>query len=310
MLDTFFGSIPSILMIVAPIVIAAAGGMLCERSGVVNIALEGLMAIGAWTAAAVHVTLERMIPSQTSVYIALIAGGAAALLFSVIHAFACVSMKADQTVSGTGNNLTANGLTLFLSQVFFSQSRTPGYHIGMLPFHNKGNPLGFLINGIYPTALIAVLIVLGVWFLLYRKPFGLRLRACGEHPQAAASAGVNVLRVRYFAVLASGLLAGIAGSCLVLTQTIQYTPNTINGTGFIAIAVVAFGRWRPAGITLTGLFFGAAVAFSVVNIGPLQAIKALLPSEFFSLLPYALTLLALVVFSGKNYAPAAAGKPF
>ena len=296
-------------MIVAPILIAAAGGLLCERSGVVNIALEGLMAIGAWTAAALHVVLETVIPAQASAYIALLAAAAAGTLFSLIHAFACVSMKADQTVSGTGINLTANGLTLFLSQIFFSQSRTPGYKIGMLSFHTRSpNPLARLFNGIYPTALIAALVVLAVWFLLYRKPFGLRLRACGEHPEAAAAAGVNVRRIRYFAVLASGFLAALAGASLVLTQTIQYTPNTINGTGFIAIAVVAFGRWKPAGISLSALFFGAAVALSVVNIGPLQTVKEHLPSEFFSLLPYAITLLALVVFSGKNYAPAAAGK--
>ncbi|MDR2510224.1 MAG: ABC transporter permease [Spirochaetaceae bacterium] len=298
MLDTLLGSIPSILMIVSPILIAAAGGMICERSGVVNIALEGIMAVGAWTAAASHVVMESSIPSQISVYIALALGAAAGLVVSIVHAYASVSMKADQTVSGTGINLTANGLTLFLSQVFFAQSRTPGYKLGMMPF----------ANGVYPTALIAIAVVLAVWFLLYKKPFGLRLRACGEHPEAASSAGVNVKNIRYFAVLASGLLAGLAGGCLVLTQTIQYTPNTINGTGFIAIAVVAFGRWKPSGISLSALFFGAAVAFSVLNIGPLQAVKAHLPSEFFSLLPYAITLLALIVFSGRNYAPAAAGK--
>ncbi|MDR2521642.1 MAG: ABC transporter permease [Spirochaetaceae bacterium] len=310
MLSTLAGSIPSILMIVAPILIAAAGGMLCERSGVVNIALEGLMAMGAWTSAALHVTLERFVPSQISVYVALCAGALAGLAFSAIHAFACVSMKADQTVSGTGVNLTAGGLTLFLSQVFFNQSRTPGYRIGMLPFHfGQGNVFAWLFNGIYPTALIAALVVLAVWFVLYKKPFGLRLRACGEHPGAAVAAGVNVRNVRYFATLGSGLLAGLAGGCLVLTQTIQYTTNTINGTGFIALAVVAFGRWLPRGITLSSLLFGIAVAFSVVNIGPMQAIKAHVPSEFFNLLPYAVTLLALIAFSGKNYAPQAAGKP-
>lgn len=300
MLDMVLGTLPSVLMIVSPILIAAAGGMICERSGVVNIALEGLMGIGAWAAAAVHVVLEQSIPSGVSVYVALAMGAVAGLIFSLIHAYATVSMKADQTVSGTGINLTATGITLFLSQVFFSQSRTPSYKIGMMPFR----------NGIYPTAVIAIGVVLVVWFLLYKKPFGLRLRSCGEHPQAAQSAGVNVTRVRYFAVLASGLLAGLAGGCLVLTETIQFTQTTVNGRGFIAIAVVAFGRWKPSGITLSSLLFGIAVAFSVLNIGPLQTIKANLPSDFFSLLPYAITLLALVAFSGKNYAPAAAGKVF
>ena len=164
-------------------------------------------------------------------------------------------------------------------------------------------------SGIYPTALIALAVILIVWFVMYKLPFGLHLRACGEHPHAAASVGINVRRIRYIAVLASGFLAGLAGGCLVLTQTIQYTSSTINGAGFIALAAVSFGRWRPAGITGSSLLFGSAVAFAiyVVNI---PALRNLFPSEFFSLLPYVITLLALVVFSGKNYAPAADGKPY
>ena len=126
---------------------------------------------------------------------------------------------------------------------------------------------------------------------------------------AAASVGIKVKKIRYIAVLTSGFLGGLAGGCLVLTQTIQFTSTTINGTGFIALAAVSFGRWRPAGISLSSLLFGAAVAFSiyVVNI---PSLKNLLPSEFFSLLPYVITIVALVVFSGKNYAPLAAGKPY
>ena len=296
-MDIIRGLVPSILMIVSPILITAAGGMICERSGVVNIALEGLMGIGAFAAASVHVLLENSFSG--SIWLALFVGACIGMLMSVIHAYAAVSLNADQTISGTGINLLASGLTIFFSQILFHTDRTRPYQMGMLP--------GW--NGIYPTALIALVVILIVWFVMYKLPFGLHLRACGEHPHAAASVGINVRRIRYIAVLASGFLAGLAGGCLVLTQTIQYTSSTINGAGFIALAAVSFGRWRPAGITGSSLLFGSAVAFAiyVVNI---PALRNLFPSEFFSLLPYVITLLALVVFSGKNYAPAADGKPY
>ncbi len=296
-MDIIRGLIPSVLMIVSPILITAAGGMICERSGVVNIALEGLMGIGAFTAAAVHVLAESAFPG--SVWFALLLGACTGTLMSLIHAYAAVSLNADQTISGTGINLLASGLTIFFSQILFNADRTRPYKMGMLPGK----------SGIYPTALIALAVILIVWFILYKLPFGLHLRACGEHPHAAASVGINVRRMRYIAVAASGFLAGLAGGCLVLTQTIQYTSTTINGAGFIALAAVSFGRWRPAGITGSSLLFGSAVAFSiyVVNV---PALRNLFPSEFFSLLPYVITLLALVAFSGKNYAPLADGKPY
>ena len=295
-MNVILGMIPSVLMITSPILITAAGGMICERSGVTNIALEGLLGIGAFAAASTHVIMESFCPG--SIWIALAVGAVFGMLFSLIHAYASISLNADQTISGTGINLLSTGVTIFFSQVLFSADRTTPFKIGMLP-----GP-----GGIYPTAYIAFVIIVLSWFVMYKLPFGLRLRACGEHPDAAASVGINVRAMRYFAVL-SGLLAGLAGGCLVLTETIQYTSNTINGTGFIALAAVSFGRWTPAGITGSSLLFGTAVAFAiyVVNI---PALSSVLPAEFFNLLPYVITLLALVVFSGKNHAPASVGKPY
>jgi simple sugar transport system permease protein len=176
--------------------------------------------------------------------------------------------------------------------------RTQNYHMGM--------PSG--AGGIYPTIWIALIILVLTWFVLYHRPWGLRLRACGEHPQAAASAGVNVPRVRYIAVLISGVLGGLAGACLVLTHTIQYTVNTINGKGFIALAAVSFGRWLPLGILGSSLLFGtsAALAVYIINIESLR----FLPPEFFNILPYGITLATLVFFSGRDYAPRASGQPF
>jgi simple sugar transport system permease protein len=164
------------------------------------------------------------------------------------------------------------------------------------------------IGGIYPTAWIALVILAAATFMLYKRPWGLRLRAAGEHPQALASAGVSVLKIRYAAVLISGALAGIAGACIVLTQDIQYTVTTINGKGFIALAAVSFGRWLPMGILGSSFLFGfsSALAVNIINISRFRS----LPAEFFSLLPYLITLLTLVIFSGKDYAPRAVGQPY
>ncbi len=298
-MSMILGMFPSILMIVAPILITAIGGMICEKSGVVNIALEGLMAIGACTAASAHVLMESAgVPHQISILLALTSGAFAGGAFSLIHAVAAINLNADQTISGTGINLLASGVTIFASQILFSADRTREFRMGM--------QTDFL--GIYPTAYIAIGVVVLSWFILYKLPFGMHLRSCGEHPSAAESVGINVKRMRYFAVLSSGILAGLAGGCVVLTQTIQYTSNTINGRGFIALAAVSFGRWKPLGVLGAAFLFGAAQAFAIIanNIPALRV----LPTEVFSILPYVTTLVALVLFSGKNFAPRAAGKPY
>jgi simple sugar transport system permease protein len=298
-MTTLINMLPSALMMTAPILIAASGGMVCERAGVVNIALEGLMAVGAMSAATVHFFLQGAgAHGALSIPIALTAAVLVGIMFSCIHAFASISMGADQVVSGTGINLLSTGITVFFCQILFRQERSAPFKMGMLP-----GPYG-----IYPTALIALCVLLAVWYVLYRRPLGFRLRACGEHPQAAASSGVDVVRIRYIAVLISGALAGLAGGCLVLTQTIQYTANTINGKGFIALAAVSLGRWLPLGILGASLLFGVSIGLAVyiVNISSLN----FLPSEFFSALPYMITLFMLVLFSGKDYAPKAAGQVY
>jgi len=288
--------LPSTFMIVSPILIAAIGGMICERAGVVNIALEGLMSMGAMTAAVCHVLLESKI--GFSIPMALLMSMAVGGLFSLIHAFASITLRADQVVSGTGINLLANGVTVFVCQLLFQMDRSQNYRMGM----RSG------LFGIYPTIWLALALLALSWYMLYKRPWGLRLRAAGEHPQALASAGVNVIRIRYIAVLISGILAGLAGGCIVLTQDIQYTVSTINGKGFIALAAVSFGRWVPLGILGSSFLFGvsSALAVNIINISGLQ----FLPSEFFNAMPYLITLVTLVLFSGKDYAPRAAGKPY
>jgi simple sugar transport system permease protein len=299
---------PIALIYATPILIAALGGLYSERSGIVNIALEGIMMIGAFVAAAVTVVLE---PNPMAGYWGILAGIAAGALFSLLHAFASVHLRADQVVSGTALNILAGGLTIYLCQIFFDQQRTNAFTTGIAKVTVPGlaripglGPL--LFRDVYPTSLLALLLVLLTGFVITRTPFGLRLRACGEHPQAAASMGVSVVGMRYAGVLLSGALAGLAGATLVLTQDIQYSLTSVHGTGFIALACLIFGKWNPYGVLGAGLFFGFSQACSIYakDIPLLSRV----PQDFFFLLPYLLTVIALVVFSGKSVGPRAAGE--
>lgn len=291
---SIFSMIPTIAMVVAPILITAIGGMICERSGVVNVALEGLMSIGACAAACVACLMQFGGAGSYSVWVAVLVAMVISGLMSLIHAVAAIDMKADQTISGTGINLLADGLTIFACQVLFGMDRTDAIPIKMV-----SDKLGF-----YPSFYISIIVVVLSWFFLYKTPFGMHLRACGEHPAAADSVGINVRRVRFTGVFISGVCAGLAGACAVFTQTIQFTASLTGGRGFIALAAVAFGRWNPWGVLGASVLFGASQALSVILSG------SSIPSEVFNIIPYAITLIALIIFSGKDYAPRSAGIPY
>jgi ABC-type uncharacterized transport system permease subunit len=302
--------IPIALVYATPIVIAALGGLFSERSGVVNIALEGIMMVGAFSAASVTVALE---PSPAAGWAGVAAAVAAGTLFSALHAFASIHLRADQVVSGTALNILAGGVTVYLCQIFFHQQRTDAFATGLakisVPLLSGIRGLGpILFRDVYPTTYLALGLVLAAWFVVYETPFGLRLRACGEHPQAAASVGIDVLRMRYVGVLVSGALAGLAGAAMVLSQDIQYAIGSVHGTGFIALACLIFGKWNPFGALGAGLFFGLSQATSIYakDISFLRAV----PQDFFHLLPYGLTVIALVAFSGRSVGPRAAGEPY
>lgn len=300
---------PIALMFSAPIVMAALGGLFSERSGIVNIALEGIMMVGAFTAASVTVILEPSTPAAA--WIGLAAAIAAGVLFSLLHAFASIDLKANQVISGTALNILAGGLTVYLCQIIFHQQRTRAFSNGMqkitVPLLSQIPVLGrmFFIEN-YPTFYVALFLVILTWFLVYKTPFGLRMRACGEHPQAAASMGISVRAMRYVGVLVSGALGGLAGGTMVLTADIQYTLTSVHGTGFIALASLVFGKWNPFGVLGAGLFFGfsSALSFYAKDISFLKN----LPLEFFYMLPYALTIVALWIFAGKSVGPKAAGE--
>ena len=292
------GTISTIMMLAAPILIIATGGMICERSGVTNVGLDGLMSIGACTAAIVHQLLEAAGVGRISLTVALLAAALVSMLISVLHAIASVDLKSDQTISGTGINLLATGITVFVCQRIYGTDRSTEFKMGMVK-----DGIGF-----YPTLYIAIVVVVLAWFILYKTPFGMHLRACGEHPAAADSVGINVRRIRYIGVLSSGFLGGLAGGCAVLTQTIQYTNTFVNGRGFIALAAVAFGRWTPLGATGASVLFGASLALSTIS-SMTPALKVI-PSQVFNIVPYLVTLIALIAFSGRDYAPKAVGIPY
>jgi simple sugar transport system permease protein len=226
--------ISAMLMTAASILIAAIGGMICKKSGVVNIALEGFMVIGAVTAAITHIFLEssnlwlgEVLSIPFALFFASIAGG----MLSVLYAAASVTFKANQVISGVGINLFSGGLAVFICQIIFRMDRTPKSKTGMMPDW----------FGIYPVIWIALVILALAWLMLYKSPWGVRLRTAGENLQDTVSVNADVNKLRYTAIIISGLLAGLAGACLVLTQDNQFSMNTVNGKGYIAFALVSFG---------------------------------------------------------------------
>lgn len=290
-------TLSSIMMLAAPILIIATGGMICERSGVTNVGLDGLMTIGACLAAVVHQLMEVAGCGRYSIVIALLVASLASAAVSLLHAFASIDLKADQTISGTGINLLATGITVFICQRIYGTDRSTEFQQGMTR-----------IGPFYPSFYIAIVVIVLAWFMLYKTPFGMHLRACGEHPAAADSVGINVRGIRYFGVVASGLLGGLAGGCAVLTQTIQFTNTFVNGRGFIALAAVAFGRWTPLGVTGASILFGGSLFLATVS-SMFDALK-IIPTQVFNMIPYLITLIVLIIFSGKDYAPAAVGIPY
>jgi simple sugar transport system permease protein len=276
----------STIRLATPLLLAALGGLFSERSGVINIALEGLLLAGAFTGATV--TYYAGNP-----WIGLIAAVIAGILIALIHAIACIEFDADQVVSGTAINiLMLGGPTLVSGALFQTTGSTPQLpRSELLP--NAPIAIAF---GLVPVA----------WYVLYRTPFGLRLRAVGENPEAADTAGINVARLRYISVLVSGALAAIGGAYLAIGQSSLFTRNMSAGRGFIALAALIFGKWRPVQTMLACLLFGFAEATSLQMQGVIPHIRV----EYIQIIPYVLTMVVLAGFIGMSRAPRALGLPY
>jgi general nucleoside transport system permease protein len=280
----------STIRVSTPLILAATGGMFSERSGVINIALEGMMLAGAFTAAALTYVIGNP-------FIGLLGGMAAGLAIAAIHALACIRYRADQVVTGTAINILMIGMPGFLSGAFFLSSgstpQIPKEHL--IPW----TPIG-----------IAFLLVPITWYILYKTPFGLRLRSVGENPEAADAAGVRVERMRYWGVLLSGVLAGIGGAYLSIGQSSLFTRNMTSGRGFIALAALIFGKWRPVQTMLACLLFGFTEALTYQMQGVVKISGEELPVQFIHMVPYLLTIIVLAGFIGTSRPPKALGIPY
>lgn len=311
-LEVLYFIIPSAIFYAAPLILTAIGGVFSERAGVVNIGLEGLMVIGAFVGILFNLLYADTFGGMTP-WLALVAAMAAATLLSMVHAVASVSFRADQVVSGVAINLLAIALSLYLVKKIFGKGQTDFIteRFGRydIPFLSDIPVLGpMFFTKVYNTSILAIAIAVLAWFVIYKTPFGLRLRSVGEHPMAADTMGINVSRMRYIAVMISGALAGIGGAIYAQTITNDFGHATINGQGFMALAAMIFGKWHPLGAMGAALFFGLAQSLSIV--GPSIPYIQDIPSVFLLILPYVLTILALAGFIGRANAPKASGVPY
>src|SRR5690606_32332638 len=298
--------IHSAVLYSTPLILAAIGGLYSERSGVVNIGLEGLMITGAFTAAVTTIVTGNP-------WVGLAAAVVAGVLMAIPHAVASITFKADQVVSGVAINFLALGLSIYLVKYLYDGAgKTPTVpellHQVPVPLLSDIPVIGPSLFNQFPTTYLAFLVVIVTYIVLYHTSFGMRLRSVGEHPHAAEPAGINVIRMRDIAVMASGDLAAAVGAGLSVAIGSGFGQATVSGQGFVPRAALIFGRWHPFGVLGAAIFFGFSVSLAL--IGQIYGWTQVVPSELLSMLPYVLTLLALAGFVGRSEAPAAVGKPY
>ncbi|MCP0885856.1 ABC transporter permease [Ligilactobacillus sp. WILCCON 0076] len=298
------------LIYAAPLIFTALGGTFSERSGIVNVGLEGMMVVGAFSSSVFTLSFYNMFGNATT-WISLLVGAIFGLIFSILHAVATINLRADHIISGTVLNLMAPALCVFLTRVLYNQKgQTPIIKQGLgtytFPVLSKIPIIGKAL--FTQTSLIAYFaILLGIvsWYFLYRTNIGLRLRSVGENPVAADTLGINVYKYRYLGVLMSGFLGGFGGAVMAQSITLNFSASTISGQGFMALAAMIFGKWNPLGATGAALFFGLAQSLPIV--GGYIPFLAHVNSFWFQAAPYIITIVVLVIFFGKAVAPAADG---
>ncbi|WP_438317772.1 ABC transporter permease [Sporosarcina sp. FA9] len=311
-LELLYFIVPITISYAAPLIFTSIGGVFSERSGVVNIGLEGLMVMGAFIGIIFNLAFVETFGAWTP-WLALLAAMIVSAIFSILHAVASITFRADQVVSGVAINMLGIAVALFSVKMIFGKGQTdfiqksiPRFNVPVLHEIPFIGPLFF--KGIYGSSIIAIMVALLAWFVIYKTPFGLRLRAVGEHPMAADTMGINVIRLRYIAVIISGGLAGIGGAIYSQTMTNDFGHATINGQGFMALAAMIFGKWHPIGAMGAALFFGFAQALAISAPG--IPFLANVPTVYLHILPYVLTILALAGFIGRANAPKASGEPY
>ena len=295
------------LIYTTPLLYAALGSCFSEVSGVVNIGIEGMMTAGAFTGTVVAYFTGNP-------WIGFLCGGLAGAFFGMLHAIATVKLGADQTIAGTAINMLGPGIVIMIAKVMFNSTDTIPLEASMkIPRLFRGvfdtsTVFGRFMDNVfanYASTYLVFIAVAVVWFVFYKTRFGLRLRACGEHPQACETLGINVISMRFLCVCISGFLAGLGGACVTMAISTQFRPISIVGQGFIAIAAVIFGKFRPQGALLGCLLFGFCSGLKVVLGGSSGIYRQLI-----SMIPYAVTVIVLILFVGKSRVPAANGKPY
>ena len=310
MFDIVLHIFPYAIAFTIPLLVTSLGGLYSERSGVVNIGLEGLMVMGSFAAAAITVALYPVL-GPGAVWVGLVGAMVAGAIFSLLHAFASINLNANQVISGTAINMIAGALTVFIARTLTGSGNiqikqgVPRVDIPFLSDLPLVGPL--LFQKSYATTWIVLGLWAILWFVLYKTPFGLRLRACGEHPHAADSAGINVQAIRYAAVVISGALAGLGGATILVTYSGEFN-GSVAGLGFLALAALIFGQWKPLGILGACFFFGFAA--TLANASQAEPALKVIPDVILKVFPYVVTLLALVLLSKKSQAPRASGEPF
>ncbi len=318
--------ISATIIFAVPLLLVAMGGMFSERSGIINIALEGIMIIGALAGCLMMRTLNSAVTSgalgsQLAMLISILTAAAAGVVFSVLLAFASINLKADQTIGGTALNMLAPALAIVISWVVQGQGQTTI----LIPTWSRITEANFgltmksqflqtlLFKNLYLTTPIAVLLFAAAVVLMYKTRFGLRLRSCGEHPQAAASVGINVFKMRYAGVLISGFLGGIGGLAFTLAAGAGFQ-SSVAGYGFLALAVMIFGNWKPWSILGASLFFAlfkviGAYASSISFLPQFKGVEGV-STYLYPMLPYIITMILLILTSKKSRAPKAEGIPY
>ncbi len=296
-----------------PLLVVALGGMYSERSGVINIALEGIMVTGAFVGLFFMNRMQTQITGQTLLLLSLAVAALTGTIFAMFHAYASVYHNANQVISGTALNLFAPAFAIFTARMIIGVQQVTfinQYRIPAVPILSEIPVLGpMFFRNTYITTYIGFAILLIAAFFLLKTRFGLRLRACGEHPQAADAAGVKVRRMRLAGVMISGALAGMGGLILMVPVTTAFN-GTVSGFGFLALAVLIFGQWRPRRILFAAFFFGLMQTIAAAYTGIPILANLGIPSNVFKSIPYVATIIVLTFTSKRSAAPAALGEPY
>ena len=312
-METIYFLVQQTMLFSIPLLLVALGGMFSERSGVVNIALEGIMIIGAFTGIFFISRFGNLFSPTITLFIAIIISALSGLIFSLLHAYASINMSADQVISGTALNIFAPAFAIYVTraiQVVQQISFVNNFRIESVPIIGNIPIIGnLLFKNAYITTYLGFIILALSWFALYKTRFGLRLRSCGEHPQAADSVGINVYKMRYFGVAISGALAGIGGLVFVIPTSTNFNA-TVAGYGFLALAVLIFGQWKPIRILYAAFFFGLMKTLASAYSGIPILSNLPISNSVYKMIPYITTIIVLAFTSKNSQAPKASGLPY